>query len=103
MFSDVITSYCHTSTIQINKGNNKEALEALFEAKEISETFELGFFPEPFALILNHIGCVYRKLGKAKHALYFLQEAEALVNKANLKNIAGSTFLNLCSVTSLLG
>lgn len=58
-------------------------------------------YPEAMILTRNNQACVYKRIGRYKKALNFLQRAQEILKK-NQDLYSGLTYLNLCSLYSVL-
>ena len=59
--------------------------------------------PKQMAVTFNNFACHYRKTGKNRTALMYLQEALKLEWKSDKCDTLADTYLNLCAVLSQLG
>lgn len=94
----------------LNKNNMYSCFNILFECNEMVEpnnssepNIEKKYFPNLHAMILNNLGCAYRRINKDKKAYQYLKEALRIVFKYKIEAFLGLTYLNLCSVTSQMG
>lgn len=61
----------------LSQDQKEYTLKILFEAEKITKQY-IDLVPEERCLILNNIGCCYRRMGQLKKALNKLQEAKQL-------------------------
>lgn len=55
------------------------------------------------AITYNNMACYYRRIGKLRTALNYLQQALALETKIEKSQTLADTHLNICAVYSQLG
>ena len=77
-------------------------MEILYECNELTKT-QSNEFVEQKITVLNNIGCAYRRIGRLKKAVYYLDEALKLILLDKIESWAGITYLNLCAVYSQMG
>lgn len=73
------------------------ALELLKKSEELCANNELGQ-----AMTFNNMACYYRRIGKLRTALNFLQKALAIESRLLRPEIQADTHLNICAVLSQL-
>ena len=71
------------------------ALELLKKSEELVANNELGQ-----AMTFNNMACYYRRIGKLRTALNFLQKALAIESRLLRPEIQADTHLNICAVLS---
>lgn len=73
------------------------ALDLLKKSEELCENNELGQ-----AMTYNNMACYYRRIGKMRAALNFLQQALTIEAKLQRPEVQADTHLNICAVLSQL-
>jgi tetratricopeptide (TPR) repeat protein len=73
------------------------ALDLLKKSEELCENNELGQ-----AMTYNNMACYYRRIGKMRTALNFLQRALTIESRLQRPEIQADTHLNICAVLSQL-
>ena len=81
----------------LKKEDVNSALDLLRKSEELVEANELGQ-----AMTCNNMACYYRRIGKMKAALGFLQQALTIEAKLQRPEIQADTHLNICAVLSQL-
>ena len=81
----------------LNKGDYEISLKMLQRAQVLCESND-----QVKAITYNNIACYYRKVGKLKLALSFLQNALQIEKKLSVAENAADTHLNICAVLSQL-
>lgn len=81
----------------LKKEDINSALDLLKKSEELCENNELGQ-----AMTFNNMACYYRRIGKMKTALNFLQRALTIENRLQRPEIQADTHLNICAVLSQL-
>ena len=91
----------------LNKNNMYSCFNILFECNEMTQPnggeANLKYFPQLHAMVLNNLGCAYRRINKNRKAYQYLKEAIKVVFKYKVETLIGLTYINLCSVTSQMG
>lgn len=82
----------------LKKEDINSALDLLKKSEELCENNELGQ-----AMTFNNMACYYRRIGKMKTALNFLQRALTIESRLQRPEIQADTHLNICAVLSQLG
>ena len=76
----------------------------LFECQEMTENkLDSPYFPQLHAMVLNNLGCAYRKISRNAKSYKYLKEALKVVFQHKIENLIGLTYVNLCSVVSQMG
>ena len=73
------------------------ALELLKKSEFLCENNELGR-----AMTYNNMACYYRRVGKLRTALTFLQRALQIEGRLSKVETQADTYLNICAVLSQL-
>jgi tetratricopeptide (TPR) repeat protein len=81
----------------LNKNDFNMALKMLQRAQTLCESND-----QAKAITYNNIACYYRKIGKLKLALSFLQNALQIEKRLAVPESAADTHLNICAVLSQL-
>lgn len=81
----------------LKKEDVNSALDLLKKSEELCETNELGM-----AMTFNNMACYYRRIGKMRTALNFLQKALTIEARLQRPEIQADTHLNICAVLSQL-
>jgi len=89
-----VCNYCATTMLQ--QGNARAALDLLRRAEKVSEKSDLDR-----AITFNNMACYYRRTGKLRTALSFLERALAIEEHTQEADVA-QTHLNLCATLSQL-
>jgi len=55
------------------------------------------------AITCNNLACYYRKVGKTRSALSYLQKAQAIEDRLDTAHSPANTHLNMCAVLSQIG
>merc|ERR1719269_23839 len=90
-------NYNYVATTLLQQGDLRMTYELLKRAETLSEGA-----PLEKALTYNNLACYYRRAGKLRTALTYLERALALEQKVNGADMA-QTHLNLCATLSQLG
>eukprot|EP00928_Gymnodinium_smaydae_P015429 TRINITY_DN15705_c0_g1_i1.p1 TRINITY_DN15705_c0_g1~~TRINITY_DN15705_c0_g1_i1.p1 ORF type:complete len:395 (-),score=85.41 TRINITY_DN15705_c0_g1_i1:91-1275(-) len=102
-YSSEVTAACRrlcevcncTATVMLQQGNFRGAHELLKRAEQVSERTDLR------AITWNNLACYYRRTGKLRTAVTFLERALAI--EEHVRNgDAAQTHLNLCASLSQL-
>lgn len=104
-FIDTIKALCNHSMKTLNRNNMYSCFNVLFECNEMveSQNENQKYYPQLHAMVLNNLGCAYRRINKHKKAYQYLKQALKIVFKYKVENLLGLTYVNLCSVTSQMG
>jgi len=81
----------------------ESGLKILNFCDELTTPGRYGNYPLQRNQTFNNLGCVYRRLGKLKAAINYLQSALSILTNNNLSKFSAMTHLNLCAVLSQLG
>lgn len=81
----------------LKKEDINSALDLLKKSEELCENNELGQ-----AMTYNNMACYYRRIGKMRTALNFLQRALTIESRLQKPEIQADTHLNICAVLSQL-
>lgn len=81
----------------LKKEDINSALDLLKKSEELCENNELGQ-----AMTFNNMACYYRRIGKMRTALNFLQRALTIESRLQRPEIQADTHLNICAVLSQL-
>ncbi|CDW83438.1 tpr domain containing protein [Stylonychia lemnae] len=81
----------------LKKEDVNSALDLLKKSEELCENNELGQ-----AMTFNNMACYYRRIGKMRTALNFLQKALSIESRLQRPEIQADTHLNICAVLSQL-
>jgi tetratricopeptide (TPR) repeat protein len=81
----------------LKKEDVNSALDLLKKSEELCENNELGQ-----AMTYNNMACYYRRIGKMRSALNFLQQALTIEAKLQRPEVQADTHLNICAVLSQL-
>ena len=81
----------------LKKEDINSALDLLKKSEELCENNELGQ-----AMTFNNMACYYRRIGKMRTALNFLQRALTIESRLQKPEIQADTHLNICAVLSQL-
>ncbi|DAZ94979.1 TPA: hypothetical protein N0F65_000611 [Lagenidium giganteum] len=101
--NEVVLSYNSVAMQYLAQGQFDQCLAMLRKAEAITAPGSFQRCQSLQILTFNNLGCCYRKLGKLKSALKYLQEAAQLgAGCAHVKNLS-ITHLNLCAIQSQLG
>merc|ERR1719271_1508123 len=90
-------NYNYVATTLLQRGDLRTTYELLKRAETLSEGA-----PLEKALTYNNLACYYRRAGKLRTALTYLERALAIEEKVNGADMA-QTHLNLCATLSQLG
>lgn len=82
----------------LNKGEMNTSLDLLKRAESLCEQRS-----SLHASVLNNLACYYRKLGKARTALVYLDKAREIEATAPSPKSVANTHLNYCAILSELG
>ena len=85
----------HIAIKYLQKDDFQMSLDLLRRAEGLSEHLDDGK-----AITYNNYACYYRRLGKTKLALNYLQKAQSLEERASLSHSPANTHLNMCAVLS---
>lgn len=81
----------------MKKEDINSALDLLKKSEELCENNELGQ-----AMTFNNMACYYRRIGKMRTALNFLQRALTIESRLQRPETQADTHLNICAVLSQL-
>lgn len=81
----------------LKKEDINSALDLLKKSEELCKNNELGQ-----AMTFNNMACYYRRIGKMRTALNFLQRALTIESRLQRPEIQADTHLNICAVLSQL-
>ena len=81
----------------LKKEDVNSALDLLKKSEELCENNELGQ-----AMTFNNMACYYRRIGKMRTALNFLQRALTIESRLQRPETQADTHLNICAVLSQL-
>ncbi len=81
----------------LKKEDVNSALDLLKKSEELVENNELGQ-----AMTFNNMACYYRRIGKMRKALSFLQQALTIEARLQRPEVQADTHLNICAVLSQL-
>lgn len=81
----------------LKKEDVNSALDLLKKSEELCENNELGQ-----AMTFNNMACYYRRIGKMRAALNFLQKALTIEARLQRPEVQADTHLNICAVLSQL-
>ena len=81
----------------LKKEDVNSALDLLKKSEELCESNELGQ-----AMTFNNMACYYRRIGKMRTALNFLQRALTIESRLQRPETQADTHLNICAVLSQL-
>lgn len=81
----------------LKKDDVNSALDLLKKSEELCENNELGQ-----AMTFNNMACYYRRIGKMRSALNFLQRALTIEARLQRPEVQADTHLNICAVLSQL-
>lgn len=81
----------------LKKDDVKSALDLLKRSEVLCENNELGK-----AMTYNNMACYYRRVGKLRTALKFLEQALSIEGRLNKIDTQADTHLNICAVLSQL-
>lgn len=81
----------------LKKEDINSALDLLKKSEELCENNELGQ-----AMTFNNMACYYRRIGKMRTALNFLQRALTIESRLQRPETQADTHLNICAVLSSL-
>lgn len=81
----------------LKKEDINSALDLLKKSEELCENNELGQ-----AMTFNNMACYYRRIGKMRTALNFLQRALTIESRLQRPETQADTHLNICAVLSQL-
>jgi tetratricopeptide (TPR) repeat protein len=81
----------------LKKEDINSALDLLKKSEELCESNELGQ-----AMTFNNMACYYRRIGKMRTALNFLQRALTIESRLQRPETQADTHLNICAVLSQL-
>jgi len=90
-------NYNFVATILLQQGDLRSTYELLKRAETLAEGS-----PIEKALTFNNLACYYRRAGKLRTALTYLEKALSIEEKVNGPDMA-QTHLNLCATLSQLG
>ena len=82
-FKMVIGKLVAKSTNYLSVDNTQKALFILEECDTLTKTWKLGSFPLERVMILNHLGCLYKRMGqldKAKEILEKLKDIDGFIS-----------------------
>ena len=82
----------------LNKGDMSTSLDLLKRAESLSDQHT-----DLRASVLNNLACYYRKLGKPRTALIYLDKAREIEANASSPKTVANTHLNYCAILSELG
>jgi tetratricopeptide (TPR) repeat protein len=82
----------------LNKGDMTTSLDLLKRAESLCDQRS-----NLYASVLNNLACYYRKLGKARTALVYLDKAREIEATAPSPKSVANTHLNYCAILSELG
>jgi tetratricopeptide (TPR) repeat protein len=81
----------------LKKDDVKSALDLLKKSEILCQNNELGK-----AMTYNNMACYYRRVGKLRTALKFLEQALSIEGRLNKIDTQADTHLNICAVLSQL-
>ena len=104
LYSQSLQMLCDESMKYLPKNEFKSALELLEMAQLLSnqpylENLDLDIK----VLVLNNLGCVYRRMGKLEKAFGFMDQAQQTLEQNGLRRYSGITYLNICAICSQSG
>ena len=105
-FYEIVVGVLNKYAIKhLDKNNIEKSLTILFECEELTK---LSYAKDSYSPNLRvqtflNLGLVYNKIDRPKKALRFFDEALKIVLNHKLEELAGSAYLNICTVLSRLG
>lgn len=100
-FTDTCKQLCEICNIlavfYLKKDDVKSALDLLKKSEVLCENNELGK-----AMTYNNLACYYRRIGKLKTALKYLEQALSIEGRLSKVDTQADTHLNICAVLSQL-
>jgi tetratricopeptide (TPR) repeat protein len=81
----------------LSKGDHKTSLNLLKRAEGLARGSEMK------SAVLNNLGCYYKKVGKPRLALMYLEKARDIESKDPSAKTIAKTHLNYCAILSELG
>lgn len=78
------------------------SVELIRKAEKLLENINISGIESLRVLTYSNLGCCYRKLGKLKQALKYLQLAADIGSYANTVSNLSVTHLNICAIQSQL-
>jgi tetratricopeptide (TPR) repeat protein len=94
----VLCEICNILAVYyLKKEDINSALDLLKKSEELCENNELGQ-----AMTFNNMACYYRRIGKMRTALNFLQRALTIESRLQRPETQADTHLNICAVLSQL-
>jgi len=100
-FTETCRQLCEICNIlavfYLKKDDVKSALDLLKKSEVLCENNELGK-----AMTYNNMACYYRRVGKLRTALKFLEQALSIEGRLNKIDTQADTHLNICAVLSQL-
>ena len=106
-FIDTVKALCNHAMKNLTRNNMYSCFNILFECQEMTQPtggeINFRYFPNLHAIVLNNLGCAYRRINKNRKAYQYLKEALNVIFKHKVEPLIGLTYVNLCSVTSQMG
>lgn len=100
-FTETCRQLCEICNIlavfYLKKDDVKSALDLLKKSEVLCENNELGK-----AMTYNNLACYYRRIGKLKTALKYLEQALSIEGRLSKVDTQADTHLNICAVLSQL-
>lgn len=100
-FTETCRQLCEICNIlavfYLKKDDVRSALDLLKKSEVLWENNELGK-----AMTFNNMACYYRRVGKLRTALKFLEQALGIEGRLNKIDTQADTHLNICAVLSQL-
>ncbi|KAL4511973.1 hypothetical protein ABPG72_012818 [Tetrahymena utriculariae] len=104
LFNEVIQVLCDYSMKLLTQNQFERAIDVLMTCRKLTDaSLYYEQVPEKRTLVLNNLGCVFRKMGRLGKARIFLEEAFSLVQKFPHVKYCGITYMNICAVVSQAG
>ncbi|EAR94689.2 IQ calmodulin-binding motif protein (macronuclear) [Tetrahymena thermophila SB210] len=104
LFNEIIQVLCDYSMKLLTQNQFERAIDILMTCRKLTDaSLYYEQVPEKRTLVLNNLGCVFRKMGRLGKARIFLEEAFSLVQKFPHVKYSGITYMNICAVVSQAG
>ncbi|KAL4471738.1 hypothetical protein ABPG74_008631 [Tetrahymena malaccensis] len=104
LFNEIIQVLCDYSMKLLTQNQFERAIDVLMTCRKLTDaSLYYEQVPEKRTLVLNNLGCVFRKMGRLGKARIFLEEAFSLVQKFPHVKYSGITYMNICAVVSQAG
>lgn len=106
-FIDTMKALCNHAMKNLTRNNMYSCFNLLFECNEMTQPnggdLNFKYFPQLHAIVLNNLGCAYKRINKNRKSYQYLKEALSVIFKYKVECLIGLTYVNLCSIASQMG